>query len=278
MKAYLLRRKKLGKTSCDAIANNSTTGIVVVRNDQDVPANKDLCIRWGTTSNVPHRQVLNTAKAIHTVSDKTGFRLVMDEFGLCPVTVTDDHNQNRITYPMIVRPSVHHQGRNLHVCRTQAEFNAATARCGEGWYASPFIDKVAEYRVFLAQGRVICVAKKTPADAQAVAWNVAQGGRFDNVRWDDWPLKAVRVSREAFLMSELDFGGVDVMVDREENCYVLEINSAPSLTSEYRQQCFTKVFDRICQTGHKEAISVMPDKGGYRKFIHPAVCDNAIVI
>jgi glutathione synthase/RimK-type ligase-like ATP-grasp enzyme len=120
------------------------------------------------------------------------------------------------------------------------------------------------------QGRVICVAQKTPGNPDDIAWNVARGGRFDNVRWDEWPLKAVRVSLEAFALSGLDFGGVDVMVDNEGGCFVLEINAAPSLTSPYRQEMFAKGLDYMIVNG-KTPIPLIQERGGWRKFIHPAV-------
>ena len=128
------------------------------------------------------------------------------------------------------------------------------------------------------QGRVVWVAEKTPDDPSDIAWNVARGGRFDNVRWGDWPLRAVRVSREAFLLSRLDFGAVDVMVDAEGECYVLEINSAPSQTSPYRQKCMAKAFDYIMRNENKERIPVTEARGGWKKFIHPALSDEAILI
>ena len=129
---------------------------------------------------------------------------------------------------------------------------------------------MSEYRVFVVQGRVACVAQKTPANPDAVAWNVAKGGRFDNVRWNDWPLKAVRVAVEGFKLSSLDFGGVDVMVDAEGDATILEINSAPSLTSPYRQECMAKAFDYILENG-KDRIHLIEERGGYLKFIHPAL-------
>jgi glutathione synthase/RimK-type ligase-like ATP-grasp enzyme len=126
------------------------------------------------------------------------------------------------------------------------------------------------------QGRAVAVAQKTPSNPDDVAWNVAQGGRFDNVPWDSWPLQAVRKSIEAFNLSELDFGGVDVMVDAEGKAYIIEINSAPSLTSPYRQECMAKAFDYISEHG-KERIPLVEERGGYRKFIHPAVCERAVL-
>jgi len=82
------------------------------------------------------------------------------------------------------------------------------------------------------------------------------------------------MSVEAFNLSNLDFGGVDVMTDSSGAAYIIEINSAPSLTSEYRQTCFAKVFDYIITHG-KERIPLIKSKGGYRKFVHPAISDRA---
>jgi glutathione synthase/RimK-type ligase-like ATP-grasp enzyme len=144
-------------------------------------------------------------------------------------------------------------------------------------YISELINKVAEYRVAFVSGRVCWVANKTPGDPSSVAWNVAQGGRFDNVRWGEWPLRVVRVAREAFMLSGLDFGGVDVMTDADGQAYVLEINSAPSQTSPYRQECMAKCFDYIVTNG-KGDLPITTERGGFRKFIHPALTNEAIMV
>ncbi len=129
----------------------------------------------------------------------------------------------------------------------------------------------------MGQGRAVWVAKKTPGNPADIAWNVARGGRFDNVHFNDWPLRVVRTAIEAFNLSSLDFGGVDVMVDKEGKAYVLEINSAPSQTSPYRQECCAKMFDYMLDRG-KGKIPLVEEKGGYLKFIHPAIDDKAKVV
>lgn len=280
MNPVLLRRRKLGMTSCREISNQSETGILAVRNDKGIPPT-DLVFRWGCTSDVPTKNVVNTAKAIHEVNNKAGFRQKLDEYNLCPSTVFSYAEASLLVEDvgktLVVRPAVHSRGRKLYVVSSVRELELAIDKCGAGWYASDLIDKDTEYRVFVVQGRAVAVANKIPDNDEAVAWNVAKGGRFENVKWDQWPLKAVRVSIEAFNLSELDFGGVDVMVDKEGNCYVVEINSAPSLTSPYRQQCMTKAFDWIVNHG-KERIPLVEEKGGYLKFIHPSVCDRAKLV
>lgn len=287
MTAVILRRRKLGRTSCNEIAR-FCGNLQVVRNDQPFPRDTDLVIRWGTTSNVPVRNVVNTAEAIHKVGDKAGFRKVMmDDWEgkgspegklLCPYTYFDGGDRRPAhAVPLVVRPRVHAQGRHVYLVNNAQELAAAAARCGPGWYASAYINKVAEYRVAFVQGRVAWVAKKTPGDPNAVAWNVARGGRFDNVLWGDWPLKAVRISREAFLLSGLDFGGVDVMIDGDGNAFVLEINSAPSQTSPYRQECMGKCFRYILDHG-KDPIPVIAERGDWKKFIHPALSEQAAMV
>ena len=75
----------------------------------------------------------------------------------------------------------------------------------------------------------------------------------------------------------LDFGAVDVMVDADGRPYVLEINSAPSQTSPYRQECMAKAFDYIVRNG-KEPIPVIAERGGYKRFIHPALTPDAQMV
>lgn len=275
----IIRRRKLGMSSCKGIAEHSKTGIQWVRGDRKLPAD-ELYIRWGCTVNVPCRNVINKATAIHLVNDKMAFRLLLEDHELCPATWThfNDVPFNVLEGGVVVRPAKHAQGKRLWLCddKEQLAF-VCLNKAGIGYYISEYIPKVAEYRVFVVSGRVVCVAKKTPADPEAIAWNVAKGGRFDNVRFNNWPIKALRMSIEAFKLSGLDFGGVDVMVDEDGECYILEINSAPSLTSPYRQSCMAKAFDYIVENG-KNVIPLIEEKGGYLKFIHPAICERAKMI
>lgn len=298
MTAIILRRPKLGRATKYVVEKSQAlarelgqTGIAaVIRNDKPLPFEPTLVFRWGTTSNVNCRNVVNSAEAIHRVNDKAGFRQVLmnawadagaDGQPLCPYTYGegDAGAQDILEHldKVVVRPRVHAQGKHVYLCETLDQMADAIRRCGAGFYVSQYIAKVAEYRVTFVQGRVVWVAKKTPGNPNDVAWNVARGGRFDNVRWDDWPLRAVRVAREAFVLSGLDFGAVDVMVDAEGRPYVLEINSAPSQTSPYRQECMAKAFNWVIQNG-KQSIPITQERGGYRKFIHPALTNEAVLV
>lgn len=263
---YLLRRRKLGRGSCKAISQYSTKGIETVLHGQRQPP-EGMCIRWGCTANVPTKDIVNEAKAIHVVADKTGFREILEKNKLCPRTwfAGDDVTG----WPVIVRPRNHHQGRHFYVCKDDLELGAAFRRVGVDGYASILIDKSAEYRVLCSMGRVVWVARKFHPDPKAVAWNVAQGGKFVNVKWDEWPLEVCAIALKAHALSGLDFSGVDVIVDKGNKPYVLELNAAPSLTSPYRQQCMAKLFDYMIDEGRKPLP--LGKKAGWRKYIHPAI-------
>jgi len=277
MNAFILRRRALGRTSCKEIANNSKTGIAVVRNDAPIPE-ATVVFRWGTTSNVPkvpNQVIVNEARAIHWCADKKSSRLELQAKGV-PVPETwsvDAFKQlDPAQYPdyeFVLRRAKHAQGKDLWAGTYKETIDSIRYNLVNDGYVSRLIDKVAEYRVFVCQGRVVWVAKKTPGNPDQVAWNVAQGGRFDNVRWGEWPMAACAAGINAALVSGADFCGVDVMVDADGKPYVLEVNSAPSQTSPYRQACVAKAFDYIVKNG--KAVIKCEQFKKWRDVIHPAV-------
>lgn len=267
---YLLRRRKLGATSCREIANITEQKIEVRRNDGPLPK-AEVVIRWGCTSHVDANIIINKVEAIHLVNDKKRFRKLLSE--RAPETIpTTYFNPNDLQYPLrapvVVRRSPHAQGRFLHLCKNEAAVRASCALY-EDFYISDYIKKVEEYRITFISGRVVWIAKKTPANPEDVAWNVARGGRFDNVKWGDWPLKSIEVAYKAYMLSGLDFGAVDIMVDEAGRSYVLEINSAPSLTSPYRQSCMAKGFMYILDNGNHHIPIINTDN--YKNCIHPSL-------
>lgn len=293
MTAVLFRRRRLGLGSCTGVCNASETGLTIrtnnplrrtFRREGPWPDDTSLVFRWGCTARIPVdcNRVVNTVEAINLVNDKARFRRVLMEHQedggnlLCPRTYFTTAALPPDGGPYVVRPRNHAQGRHLFVANNNVQAARYADRCGIGYYISDLINKVAEYRVFCVQGRVAWVARKTPGNPEEVAWNVARGGRFDNVRWGDWPLRAVRIAIEAFNLSGLDFGGVDIMMDDTGRCYVVEINSAPSQTSPYRMNATARAFDYIVRNG-KQTIPLTQERGGWRKFLHPTLSQEAIV-
>lgn len=285
MTAILLRRRKLGRGSCLGIQAASTKGLQVVRNDTaQWPNDLTYVFRWGCTSTIPNRDgviVVNKAEAIHWCSDKRQGRLDMQAAGVSvPKTWDWDDWRDLLNgqegfdqQRFVARPSRHAQGRNIAVGNGVSIYDQTRGQAiYMNGYVSELINKVAEYRVMVIQNRVAWVAKKTPGNPDQVAWNVAQGGKFENVRWGDWPMAVVKEALAAAKVSGCDFCGVDVMVDAEGKAFVLEANSAPSQTSPYRQSCVAKCFDYIVEKGkeHFPDVNFSP-RTTWKSTIHPAL-------
>jgi hypothetical protein len=124
----------------------------------------------------------------------------------------------------------------------------------------------------------MAVAEKIPEDKDAIAWNHAGGGSvFHNVKWKQWPRKVCEEALKAQKVVGIDFTGIDLMT-KGDDVYVLELNSAPSLTSTYRQRLFAKVLvwasNVFKDTGKKPVHFDLPEKNNWGSLILPYIKEN----
>lgn len=268
------RRAGSARESSEAIVSQMNSDIRILRNDRKAPRVVDTVIRWGCTTPLDAKTVINTAHAIGVASHKSGFRKLLQAKKLCPDTW---FTEGAVKFPAIVRPARHEQGNDFHVVKDTDELTTAIRACGVDFYASKIIKKTHEYRVFVMQGRVAWVVDKTgqhPDDH--IAWNLAEDGAFQNLRFSTWPLRVVKAAIAATLLAGLDFGAVDVIIDKTDRPFVLEINTCAGLISEYRSGCIAKCFDWMLTKG-KDTIPLINEKGGHLKFIHPAISPKALL-
>jgi len=308
MSLTFLRRKSLGAGSVKGMVGHlldippeevSALSFIgnpnVIRNDKlqtvnggIIKDNTSWLVRWGCTTEFgfPNDKTINISKAIKCVADKRGFRKKIAEVdeSISPHTIFSLDDRHNIKYPVVLRSAKHSQGKNLWLVESAHDLVYKvnhTPALQNGWYASEYINKVSEHRIYIVSGRVVTIANKTPDNPNNVAWNVAQGGSFSVVKWGDWDIEAMKVALDAFKLSGLDFGGVDIMTDAMGRSYVIEINSAPSLPimvegkSSYRQVCMAKAFKYIEENG-KESIPIKVG-GSWKNYIHPAISDQSIV-
>jgi glutathione synthase/RimK-type ligase-like ATP-grasp enzyme len=279
MTAIFMRRRKLGLKSIKGIIETMRATPTEYHNNYEGDAPMaDVYIRWGCTSTVPNKdaKVINSAKAIHRISDKSGFRKDMQANRLCPRTWWNEDDvpwdESDEVNGIIVRAKVHAQGRGLWHCKNRAEVTDACRKAGEGYYINEYLPKVAEFRVFISQGYVVWVAQKTPANPEDVAWNVAKGGRFDNVRWGDWNMAVINNALAVFDLTKAHFAGIDVMLMADGSATCVEANSAPSQTSPYRQSCVAKAFDHMIEFEQWNTTVVRHRNAKtWRDVIHPGL-------
>ena len=279
MTNVIFRRKGLGKSTCEGIKVFMKNPVDIVVNGRDrVKQGTRNLIRWGCTAGYPglllSGQVINTAVDISKVSNKGYFRNVLNTHGVCPPTHINPSifNPERYSQGVVVRPNRHAQGKEIHLCYSEDEIVHTMSKYRFDAYWSQYIPKVKEYRVFLANRGVLCVIEKIPEDPTQLAWNHAQGSEIPNIRWSNWPIGAVKVAERACRLASLDFCAADVIEGEDGQFYVLELNSAPTL-SPYRQEKFAKVFDYMLDNpnNYPERFPVDSSLESWEQCIHPAV-------
>lgn len=232
--------------------------------------------RWGYTGELPGRAtIVNTTAAIYETCDKAQFRMKLAEAGLAPRTATDIKEfRKQQFFPAILRPAEHQRSEHLYVANDAWDVMDILPKVGKDFYISEKIEKVKEFRVMIVQGRVVWVIEKMPEDRNAVSWGCIREGDFEYVGWDDWDKNVIENAIASFNLSKLDFGAVDVIVDKKGKAYTLEINTAPYLT-KYYAQTIGKAFKWIV-ANDKDRFPVRAFKG-WRDAIHPAVSKEAKV-
>jgi glutathione synthase/RimK-type ligase-like ATP-grasp enzyme len=276
-KIVLLRRKELGN-NCHFIADNFPNKKLAIVQPNEVPDDVEWVIRWGTTTPIANKKanVINKAAAIKETVNKGAFRFLAAKHGLAPRTwmsLADLAKEENVD-AVIVRPLTHERSIGIHLCKTLPELQKAIAACGgEGqYYISDFIPKTKEYRVFVAQGRAFMVFEKKPANKGEVSWGCVEEGALKYIKWSEWPEFVVKNAIDAFNLSKLDFGAVDVM-ELNGKAYFLEINTAPEVWTYYGE-CFGLIFNHMI-TKNRDRIEHKNGKG-WKGLIHPAMTELAV--
>lgn len=281
MKVRILRRRGLGNGSTLGIKEYSQNNIEIIRNDKGIPDDTDLLIRWGCTSHFPSKKCLNKSQQIKTINNKYLSRKMMQDAGVNVPKLYEDNNPEEHKYPLIVRPEFHAQGKNLFLVNNEEELILAISNIvnqGKNWYVSEYIKKDQEFGVFIFNNRIWSVIEKQPKQENAnneIAWNVAQGTHsFVNVKWSEWPMEIVKESLDAYNCFDIDFCRVDIIV-KDGKPYVLELNSAHSLTSSYRKETFAKCLDWYIENGPvKNELQL--EGASFKSVIHPALRENKL--
>ena len=206
-------------------------------------------------------RVLNSRDAVNLSRDKPASRKILGD--LSPTTW---YRLDDVKVPCVVRPKRHHGGYKFFVCNGITEVLRAVKRCRLGWYATELVDKAEEYRVFVLQGRVVCVSQRFPGQ-HAIAWNLGMGGRLVNVDKGKWHKNTVIAAIEAAKRLSLDWAAIDVAIDREGKPLVFEANTAPGLRNKYTISRIAKALNWA------DKNPPLPEAEGskWKDLLHPAL-------
>lgn len=240
----LVRRAIKGKEPFVRHYTNALADYFVKKPIDIINAESSIVIRWGTRMDMPTNNetiVYNKASSIELATNKLKSRIEFIRNNVrCPNLYTP--SMDTVTFPIIARPFVHSKGKNFVVIPHMEAFKAFSANYPEGWYYSQFIDKEREFRVHCAHGKVLGIMEK-PAIKGEMAWNRAINHEsFTRVRQANYIHDVCLQALNAVSSLKLDFGGVDVIL-KDNQAYVLEVNTAPTLnSSDYISSQYAKYF------------------------------------
>lgn len=126
--------------------------------------------------------------------------------------------------PFIGRPDSHKAGSGFYFCRTIKGVRRAI-RKGATHFLE-FIPDAREFRVHIVNGKSIKIAEKLGGGNRR---NFNHGAYFAYPDFDH-KKSLRRVAKQAVMSLGLDFGAVDLLY-KDGQFYVLEVNTAPALTS-----------------------------------------------
>lgn len=195
-----------------------------------VPGEATICYGWGVEK--PTTPVLNEKAGVLTNLEQLQ---TLSKAGLAtPNFITDIRRADfeRIKFPLLSR-SERHDGGGFDIQPVfQAEEIPWRVSAGASYFTE-YIPRKTEYRVWVYRRRILAVYQKEmkhPEKYTGIGCNEKDG--FEHVFKQDYAnhvgiKQVLAMSAKAVFALGLDFGGVDILVSKINQPYILEVNSAP---------------------------------------------------
>ena len=205
-----------------------------------------LMINWGTSKYLrAYIPVLNQEVAVEIASNKLlTFQSLLDAGVRIPKFWTTAPDRKGIVVARTILTG--HSGAGIVVLRPDDELVPAPLY-------TQYIKKSHEYRVHVFKGKAICIQEKRKregfeqTDNQKLLRNYDNGWNFvtNDIRYPDANAKT-SIEQEAIKAVDaigLDFGAVDLVIGAKDKLpYILEINTAPAVSSPTVLEAYTTAF------------------------------------
>ncbi len=204
------------------------------------PRFKGLIINFANWKRYPYAfrncKVLNPPEAIKLNSNKLNslqlFQNIETTMLNKPTTYLK-HELDNIQYPIVARTRYHKSGNGFWLCESKAEAMDAY-REGARYFMS-YIPIRREYRVHIFNGKLIDLRAKVKNEDAVVEHDdlirsIHRGWKFVELRKDRMPQEIIDDCWKLMQEIGLHFAGVDIIMDRNKQYWILELNSSAGLS------------------------------------------------
>jgi len=248
MKKYKIYSYNIGSESARSLAQGLSCLRIKPQGTYKYYPNHTI-INWGN-SELPSwdkglTKYLNEPLSVGYASNKIyTLQLLRDKDISCPIFFTNKEELIQYTVGLSEFPLVY--------CRTKI-----SGHSGEGIVLANNVSELVyaplytigikikrEYRIHVFKDKVICCAKKTHKDGERpnnLIRNLDNGWVFKQ-EGIEVPENVQEVAIEAIEALGLDFGAVDIIIDKDLNPFVLEVNTACGLKNEKTLSSYVTAF------------------------------------
>ncbi len=134
-------------------------------------------------------------------------------------------------YPVVCKDRFLQRGRGVTLIKNKKsleEIFHTTRR--QQFLFQKFVESKQEYRLLVLGNQVKIFESKTPENKDEFRANVSLGATEEFLPVSSIPTKMKNIAVEAARVLNLEVAGVDIMVDKQNNIWLLEVNRAPGLT------------------------------------------------
>lgn len=204
-----------------------------LRKRTDKKARCDILLRWGSLEGFTRLKTkleLNSREAVGNSVNKLTMLKLLREAG---VQTVDYHFDPEMVGNYLDKHGMQYIRSKSGVVRYANDFNPSR----DAYYSRPVKYKRREYRVHVFNGKVIGIYEKVPHLAGAENRpKLFKSDTCSFVRCDPEVCRVKPAQQEQCILAVqtlgLLFGGVDLIRDKDGNCFISEVNSAPGLNSQ----------------------------------------------
>ena len=182
----------------------------------------DFIVNYGEKSDKAHlnRNVNFDKIEVHKILEENGI--------LLPKIYDKNEDMPDKTFPLLARKNFHSKGRDIIYLKNKDDLNKINPNRYD--YLIEYIKKTSEYRVHILKGFTTIVNVKVNGedDRNEIVRNRNKG--WKQVEYNgEFRNKLVKIGEEVVDILDYDFAAIDIIRDKDNQFYVLEVNSAPGL-------------------------------------------------